>query len=300
MQNNFTGDTFLARWLNNELSDEEVKAFEKSEDFYAYKRIAETSSLLGKPTFNKEKAFQQVLQTRMTVKRKPVIPLWSYWLAASVAILIGIFSLLPSESVYKSLGGEQLAFNLPDGSNVKLNSKSKISFHERKWDDKRELNLNGEAYFKVTPGSRFTVHTNRGDVSVLGTEFNVHSRNNYFEVLCYEGRVKVDFMGDAIILKAGDAVRFIKEEKESWSFSQQSPSWTKGESVFENLPLKEVVKALERHYKVHFETKGIDLNQRFTGSFTHDNLELALKSVFYPMGVKYKLRGKKPILLYRK
>jgi len=300
MQNNFTDETFLARWLNNELSDEEVKAFEKTEDFYAYKRIAETSSLLEKPSFDKEKAFQKLLQNRMASNKKPVITLWSYWLAASIAILMGIFFLLPSESVYKSLGGEQLAFNLPDGSQVKLNSKSEISFHEKKWDNKRELNLNGEAYFKVISGSKFTVHTNRGDVSVLGTEFNVHSRNNYLEVLCYEGRVKVDFIDDTIILKAGDAVRFIDEDKESWNFSEQSPSWTKGESTFENLPLKEVVKALERHYKVRFEFKGIDLNQRFTGSFTHDNLELALKSVFYPMGIKYKLRGKKPILMYRK
>ncbi len=300
MQNNFTDETFLARWLNNELSDEEVKAFEKTKDFYAYKRIAETSSLLEKPSFDKEKAFQKLLQNRMASKKKPVITLWSYWLAASIAIIMGVFFLWPSESVYKSLGGEQLAFNLPDGSNVKLNSKSEISFHEKKWDDKRELNLKGEAYFKVIPGSKFTVHTNRGDVSVLGTEFNVNARKKYFEIQCFEGCVKVDFSGESIILKAGDAVRFMDENKESWNFSQQSPSWTKGESTFENLPLKEVVLALERHYKVRFEAKGIDLNQRFTGSFTHDNLELALKSVFYPMGIKYKIRAKKTILLFRK
>lgn len=300
MQNNFTDDTFLARWLNNELSDEEVKAFEKTEDYYAYKRIATTSALLEKPSFDKGKAFQKLLQNRMAAKRKPIITLLPFWLAASVAILMGIFFLLPSETAYKSLSGEQLAFNLPDGSKVRLNSTSEISFHEKKWDNKRELNLKGEAYFKVIPGSKFKVLTDRGDVSVLGTEFNVHSRNNFFEVFCFEGRVKVNFMGDSIILKAGDAVRFMDKDKESWVFSQQSPSWTKGESAFENLPLKEVAKALERHYKVRFDARGLDLNQRFTGSFTHDNLELALKAVFYPMGIKYKIRGKKPILLYRK
>ncbi|MCZ4693455.1 DUF4974 domain-containing protein [Ancylomarina euxinus] len=300
MNKDFTDDTFLARWLNGELSDEEVKAFEKTKDFHSYKKIAETSALLEAPFFDKKKAFQALLQNRMAAKKKPVITLWSYWLAASVAILMGIFFLLPSETAYKSLGGERLAFNLPDGSKVKLNSMSEISFHEKKWDNKRELKLKGEAYFKVIPGSKFKVHTNLGDVSVLGTEFNVHSRDNFFEVLCFEGRVKVDFMGDSIILKAGDAVRFMDKNKESWIFSQQSPSWVKGESTFENLPLKEVVKALERHYKVRFEAKGIDLNQRFTGSFTHDDLKLALKSVFYPMGIKYKIRGKQPILLYHK
>jgi len=300
MNKDFADDTFLARWLNGELSDEEVKAFEQTEDFHSYKKIAETASLLEAPFFDKKKAFQTLLQNRKAVKPKPRITNWTYWLAASVAIIMGIFFLMPSETTYKSQLGEQIAFNLPDDSSVKLNSMSELSFRERKWDEKRELDLKGEAYFKVVPGSKFTVHTNRGDVSVLGTEFNVQSRNNYFEVHCFEGRVKVDFMGDGIILKAGDAVRFIDEDKESWTFSQQSPSWTKGESTFENLPLKEVVLALERHYKIRFEASGIDINQRFTGSFCHDNLELALKSVFYPMEIEYKIRGKKTILLFRK
>lgn len=300
MQNNFTDDTFLARWLNNELSTEEVKAFEKTKDFYAFKRIVETSSLLEKPVFDKEKAFQKLLQNRMAAKRKPASTLWSYWIAASVAIVIGIFFLLPSKAIYKSKSGEQLALNLPDGSRVKLNSKSEISFRERKWDEKRELDLKGEAYFEVIPGSKFIVHTNRGDVSVLGTEFNVQSRNNYFEVLCFEGQVKVDFLRDSIILKAGNAVRFIDGDKESWIISQQYPPWTKEESSFENLPIKVVIEALERHYKISFEARNINLNQRFTGSFTHDSLELALKSVFYPMGIKFKVRNKKPILLYQK
>jgi len=300
MNKDFTDDTFLARWLNGELSDEEVKAFEQSKYFQSYKKIAETSALLEAPFFDRKKVFQAVLQNRMAAKKKAAIPIWSYWLAASIAIIMGVFFLLPSETNYKSQFGEQIAFNLPDGSSVRLNSKSALSFQEKKWDEKRELDLKGEAYFKVIPGSKFTVHTLRGDVSVLGTEFNVLSRDNYFEVHCFEGRVSVRFMGDDIILKAGDAVRYIDEDKEIWKFSQQTPSWTKGESTFENLPLEEVVLALERHYGIRFKASGVDLKQRFTGSFTHDNLELALKSVFYPMGIDYKIKDKKQILLFRK
>ena len=300
MNKDFTDDTFLARWLNGELSVEEVKAFEQSEDYNYYKKIAETSALLEAPFFDKKKAFQAVLQNRMAAKSKSVFPYWSYWLAASIAIIMGVLFLFPSETTYKSQLGEQIAFNLPDGSSVKLNSKSDLSLNKKNWDRKRELNLNGEAYFKVIHGSKFTVHTQQGDVSVLGTEFNVYSRDKYFEVQCFEGRVKVDFKDDETILKAGDAVRFIEETKELWTFSQQVPSWTKGESTFENLPLKEVILALERQYAVRFKVKGVDLNQRFTGSFTHDNLELALKSVFLPMGIEYKIKDKKQILLFRK
>ncbi|RXQ89008.1 DUF4974 domain-containing protein [Ancylomarina salipaludis] len=300
MNKDFTDDTFLARWLNGELSVEEVKAFEQSEDYNYYKKIAETSALLEAPFFDKKKAFQAVLQNRMAVKSKSAFPYWSYWLAASIAIIMGGVFLFPSETTYKSQLGEQIAFNLPDGSSVKLNSMSDLSFNKKNWDRKRELNLNGEAYFKVIHGSKFTVHTQQGDVSVLGTEFDVHSRDKYFEVQCFKGRVKVDFKDDETILKAGDAVRFIEETKELWTFSQQVPSWTKGESTFENLPLKEVILAIERQYAVRFKVKGVDLNQRFTGSFTHDNLELALKSVFLPMGIEYKIKDKKQILLFRK
>jgi len=300
MNRDFTDDTFLARWLNGELSVEEVKAFEQSKDFHYYKKIAETSTLLEAPFFDKKKAFQAVLQNKMAAKRKSAFSYLPYWIAASIAIIMGALFLFPSTTTFKSQFGELLAFNLPDGSSVKLNAKSDLSFNKKKWDEKRELNLKGEAYFKVIPGSKFTVHTQLGDVSVLGTEFNVHSRDNYFEVQCFKGRVKVDFMSDEIILKAGDAVRFIDEAKEIWKFSQQVPSWTKGESSFENLPLKDVILAIERHYDVRFKVKGVDLNQRFTGSFTHDSLEIALKSVFLPMGIGYKIKDKKQILLFPK
>ncbi len=300
MNKDFTDDTFLARWLDGKLSDVELEAFEKRGDFHSYKKIVDTANMLKAPAFDTEKAFKALLKSRGAIIRKPAYSIWSYAVAASVAIIMGIFFLFPSEIKFNSQLGEQLAFNLPDGSSVKLNAKSELSFVKKTWKEKRDLNLNGEAYFKVNKGSKFTVHTNKGNVSVLGTEFNVFARDNYFEVQCFEGRVKVDYMGSAVILKAGDAIRYINDNEELWTFTQQSPAWVKGESTFKNLPLKEVVLALERHYKIHFEAKGVDLSQRFTGSFTHDNLKLALKSVFYPMDIKYKIKDKNQVLLFRK
>jgi Fe2+-dicitrate sensor, membrane component len=65
---------------------------------------------------------------------------------------------------------------------VNLNSSSQLSYSKNKWDSKREVTLNGEAFFKVSKGSTFDVITLNGKVSVLGTQFNVKQRENYFEV----------------------------------------------------------------------------------------------------------------------
>ena len=53
-------DTFLARWLNNELTSKELEEFEASSDFLIYKKIAEKSSELKPPSFNKEEAFKNI------------------------------------------------------------------------------------------------------------------------------------------------------------------------------------------------------------------------------------------------
>ena len=300
MKNNFNDDTFLARWLSNKLSDEELKLFEQSEDFETYKKIAHTSRLLKKPDFNEHDAFQSFLQNRTKKKKKTFQSSWVYLFAASVAILIGIFIFTPSETKYESKLGEQLTFNLPDGSKVELNAKSKISFNGKTWDENRNLNLKGEAYFKVIEGSKFTVQTEKGIVSVLGTEFNVNSRENYFDVQCFEGRVRVETKIDTLILMAGDAIRLTGDTKENYTISHQLPLWNYNESNFENLALKQVILELERQYLIRFNSDNIDSNKRFTGSFCHDNLKIALKTVFDPMGINYKIDSQNQLILSKK
>ncbi len=300
MQNNFNDDTFLARWLSDKLSDEELKIFEQSENFETYKKIANTSRLLKKPNFDEKKAFQSFLQKKKNEKEKSSPFSWTYFVAASVAILIGVFFFIPSDTKYESELGEQLAFSLPGGSAVKLNAKSKISFKAKSWDKNRNVNLNGEAYFKVVEGSKFTIQTEKGMVTVLGTEFNVNSRKNYFEVQCFDGRVQVATKTDLLILKAGDAIRFVGDQNENWTLSHQLPLWTRNESHFENLALKYVILELERHYHIRCNPDQIDLNQRFTGSFCHDDLDLALKIVFNSMGINYRIDSQNQLILSAK
>jgi ferric-dicitrate binding protein FerR (iron transport regulator) len=300
MQKNFNDDTFLARWLNGTLSKEELAEFENSEDFAVYSRIADTSKQLQAPAFNKEQAFQNLLDDRRSKKKTIRMPQWTYWVAASVAIIIAIFTFMPSEVSYTSIAGEQIAVNLPDGSTVKMNALSELSWNKAEWKENRTLNLKGEAFFKVKKGKKFTVQTKLGNVSVLGTQFTVHSRNNYFEVRCYEGKVKLEQNGDVSILTKGKAIRIINGEKENQAFTNNTPSWIDGETTFENIPLKEVLAAIQRQFDVEIDTANVDLEQRFTGSFSHEDLELALKAVCYPLEIEFKIESKKQVKLFVK
>lgn len=300
MSKDFTDDIFLSKWLSGDLSDEEVKTFEQSDDFLIYKKIADTSALLEAAPFNKKEAFDTFLKKQN--KNKPVrrISKWTFRLVASVVILFGIYFIYPSQTKYVCENGEQFSFYLPDSSTVILNAQSQINYKESNWFEKRELSLNGEAFFDVTKGAKFVVHTQQGDVTVLGTEFNVQSRQDYFEIQCFEGSVSVHRKAKDYLLKVGDVIRFIDNEIDSLKSKSVKPTWIKGESRFENLPVGQVLKALERYYDVRFVIKNVDLKQRFTGSFCHNNLKLALKSVCYPLGIKFKIKPKKQVVLYCK
>jgi ferric-dicitrate binding protein FerR (iron transport regulator) len=196
---------------------------------------------------------------------------------------------MPSSEISHSTAfGQQKVIELPDGSLVTINSKSTIEFNPDSWQSSRILNLSGEAYFKVKKGSQFTVNTPNGDVVVLGTEFNVNSSHNFFEVICYEGKVKVEKNSKAYILTPGKIIRKFNENKLEENFTNKNfPDWTKGESTFVSVPLEFVIKSIEKQYNLTVISNQVDITRVYTGSFTHNNLDVALATVFKTMNIKY-------------
>lgn len=293
MNQKYTSDTFLAKWLNEELTDAERLAFEKTPEFEEYSKIVDKMRLFEAPVFSKERVFekiQQRLQKPSKVKR--LIPNWMPAVAASVVLFLGVFYFFENETTYRTSYGAQKVFLLPDGSEVQLNAKSSIVFDEKAWKKgMRTLTLDGEGYFIVQKGSLFSVKTEAGKVQVLGTEFNVKRVDQYFEVRCFEGKVSVQKASEIQILTAGNGIR--ADEGQAMEFlevKEVAPSWTVGESRFQDTPLKIVFEELERQYNLHIQTKDVDLNQRFTGSFTHANQETALQTVCLPMQLTYLAR----------
>lgn len=286
-----TQDELTKKWLNNELSPAEKIKFEDLEDakfnqyivdFAANFRTPETYQLSSFETF------QQNFQASNEVK-----PLQGYsaWLkiASVIIIALGIFYFTvlhaPMTSI-STLANEMNSINLPDKSFVKLNENSILTYNEKKWNEKRELNLSGEAYFDVEKGKKFDVKTEMGTVSVLGTEFNVYSNDGTFNVTCYEGLVSVSFNEKNIELPAGTEMKISEGSFEKIAVNIVEPQWLKKLSVFENEPIENVIFELEKHYNINIvysNTKSI----KFSGAFENNNLQNALKSITEPFNLNF-------------
>lgn len=283
-------EAFLTRWLNNELTDLELEKFRNSTEYSMYSRIMSTSEELSIPEFRSEKVRKKLIkQISASNKKAKVVKFRIKYIstAASVAIILGLWLFVNSSTTsYKTNFGEQLSVMLPDSSEVLLNSKSSIEFDKKKWNQKREVLLKGEAYFKVRKGKKFKVITGLGNVAVLGTQFNVHSSSDYVEVKCFEGKVNVTSGKDQNILNRGNASRSFKTGvTEKWAITTQEPGWKNGESSFKSIALKYVINSIENQFGVTFKVENINLEQKFTGSYTHDDLKIALKTVFEPMKI---------------
>ena len=293
MEKHYSDESFLARWVSGDLTSEELKAFKTSPDYEEFVRINKVSQKLSPPQFNKAEVFNNLQKQidspqEIVSKTRRLNPYLLYGMVASVVLLLGYFLFFNTTQSFDTDFGEQLVITLPDNSQAILNSKSSLSFDKKKWNENRVLQLDGEAYFKVEKGSDFTVKTNKGNVTVLGTEFNVNTGVSYFEVQCFEGRVKVvtNNNNEAILTK-GKAIRELNNKIENWNFALETPTWIANESTFETAPLEQVINALEHQYNVKVDASIIDLNQRYTGSFTHSDINLALQSIFTPMEISY-------------
>lgn len=293
-------DIFLSKWLNNQLSEDELNEFKSSEDYDTYVKIIEGTSKLKAPSYDLDKAFVE-LKAKRNGHHKTNRKWYQYGIAASVILLIGFISYFNffNNTTYSSDFGEQIAFNLPDGSKVILNSKSTISFDESNWESNRTLELKGEAYFDVEKGNTFTVTTSQGDVSVLGTEFNVHAEKGFFEVSCYEGKVKVNDHKNKNVnyLIPNNGYRHIRNMKAvSLQFEELNPSWLEKHSTFKSLPIKYVFNALEKHYNIKIVYNNFDDTIPYTGTFPNNNREIALETVLKSVNLKYTIEGNSVIL----
>jgi len=296
-------ENYLAKWLNNELSETELSEFKKSDEYASYMRISEASKKMKAPDFDVDKAYTVFKNGQMEEAPK-VIPLRPYKqflrIAAVIALMLtGSYFYLNSldESFNTSLA-ERTEVTLPDNSEITLNADSQLSFNEKNWDNERAVQLDGEAFFKVAKGKRFTVSTTSGTVAVLGTQFNVENRDGFFEVTCYEGLVSVSYNNKETKLPAGNSFLVINGEIQNTEKPKtQQPSWMLNESSFTSIPLKYVFNEFERQYNIEVNTKNVDTNQLFTGTFSNTDLKIALESISTPSQISYKL-GEDNVLFY--
>ncbi len=258
-------------------------------------KIMRMSSDLSIPAGKNQQQVLEAILSGATQKKQPkTIKLTKYFMAAAaiMLLLIGFYSvsLVFSNEKVKTGFASQTTVKLPDGTLVTLNAGSKLVWNERRFDKERTVTVDGEAFFDVKKGSRFTIKTHNGNVTILGTQLNVFSRENDFRVSCITGKVGVSSGSSEVVLLPGEKAGLTNSvlQKTTSAHIEQTASWKEGIFYFEDQPLVSIFGEIERQFNVSVKYKG-NPGRLITVSFTNRKLEEALDVVCIPMGLKYEL-----------
>ena len=230
-------------------------------------------------------------------------------LVASIAIFMfvsGFFYyqfFFHSEITLFTKYGQQLETYLPDGSKVTLNANSSLRYHSK---DPRKVWLEGEAFFEVKKmpkrGEDFQVLTQDLTVNVLGTSFNVNTRNDKTKVFLEEGKVRLKVYNsakDLIEMDPGDLIAYskkhnkLKENRKNASVLENA-YWKEGTLIFNDTPLADALYEIEDIYGIQFVLQSEELqNETISGGVPIKDLNITLQSLLEVYGIKIRSEGKR-------
>lgn len=196
--------------------------------------------------------------------------------------------------------GVKKTFTLPDGSRVKLNSGSRLSFPERFIGNQRRVVLEGEAFFEVAENTEqpFFIELSGMVVQVVGTSFNIRAvdEEEKFEVAVVSGLVRVTNSYNSLLIHPNNMAVFDREQNQlsvSGFDSAKQLAWKDGVLHFSKSPLKKVFDKLEKWYGVNFMiAPEINQNEKYSGEYYNETLENVLKGISYTSHFDYKIEGK--------
>lgn len=212
-----------------------------------------------------------------------------------------------TEVVYNKLevprGGECM-IKLDDGTKVWVNAETKLKYPVAFVGDRREVVLEGEAFFDVAKNEKpFIVKTSFGDVRVLGTAFGISAYASESEsyTTLVRGKVSVEREGgEPVVILPGEQVvtfkdgKMIKQEVDVEEFV----GWKDGIYVFKEKSLGEIMKTLERWYNisVDFQEKSL-VDLPFTGNLKrYDDINVFFDALTRTGDMKYRVEGNQVIL----
>lgn len=290
-----------ARWHSGEITDEEYAMLKEKGILEDLEHIRSTTDRWKIPKYNSEAGFDK-FKTKHIRPKNNVRKINLYWIGAIAACFALVFfitktlSLSTGQQLYASNGTTE-AIEFADGTAIVINDGSSIKYDQDNWINERKIELIGEAVFQVSKGKPFVVNTQRGTVEVLGTQFNVRSRGGNLYVECYEGSVRVSANDQTTILTAQQSVNVISGKmNEKDVISHSHPLWDRGTSKFYEEDLMSVFDELEYQFDVNIKASNFD--RKFSGAFSHDDLDTALRNICKPLGLNYKIqKDQKTVLI---
>lgn len=199
-------------------------------------------------------------------------------------------------------GSHEYWLTLSDGTRVHLDGSSTLTYPAQFTDGRREVLLDGMAYFKVAhqydnTDSRFIVATRQGLITDLGTEFvvNTRAKAGTTEVVLLSGRVSVQpNSGTAVMMQPGQKAEMRAGAAQLGDADLDFyKAWNEGEMLFQDTPLSEVMHIVELWYDVDVSFQNPDLgNTAVTGSVDrYASLQAILKAVSAVTGVRITRQG---------
>ena len=250
-------------------------------------------------------------------------------IAASLAILSlgllfvsGYFQSAPgtlTAQIHETELGEQKALRLPDGSNIRMNTASRLKVEYEA--SARTVYLNrGEAFFDVQADSQrpFMVETPKGTITALGTAFSVRLGKPDMQVTVSEGVVKLsgrkqdetnvtglssEWVQEPAMLTAGQSASFDKKLNSIETLEPrkiiQRLAWRDGMLIFEGDTLEAVIDEVSRYTPIEIHISDPDLKQlRIGGYFRIGEIDNLLKALEKGFGVRVEHAGIERIFLY--
>jgi len=318
-------EKLLIRYFSSELAESEKEKVDNwrnksPENEKAFQEILyswEAMPLLHEmENFNPFVALNKVNSRIERIERKK----WLSFLQRAVAVLIIPLMMYSVYITFKSVSISQTAenetimqsftakqgqlshFTLSDGTQVWLNSGSTIHFPNKFNGNKREIELEGEAYFDVVKNTKqpFLVETKDLNIEVLGTSFNVanYSDESTSEIVLVEGKVKLFSEHNNKIHNYGYLIpgrRAVYSKKEKKVLANKVDvdkyiSWRDGILVFRDDSMSEVVKRLSRWFNVEITIKDPEIkNYIYTATFSDETLSQVLYFLKVSAPIEYRI-----------
>ncbi len=238
------------------------------------------------------------------------------WSAAGVAVLcliaVSVWKhLAPRNKIYTKT--EYILFaetnnipkevKLPDGSSVQLNNYSSLDISKDFNNKKREVLLNGSAFFKVHKNHLrpFIVTSGSIKTTALGTAFYIYNLHpETISVSLVEGKVRVQGNHNFVELLPGEKALYTSGEpisKDSFN-KEQLLSFTNGKIEFEHANLQEITTILGEYFNKEVVVTGNAAKINFTGSFDSKRIETILEALQFTYNIQYKIEGQKVAIYF--
>jgi len=237
-------------------------------------------------------------------------------LKIAAILLIGIFAsryIFPESKpenviVMQSIhvpAGQRAEITLVDGTKVWLNAKTTFTFPNYFSESSRNVTINGEGFFDVSSNKHkpFIVKTDKYDIKVFGTKFNVmaYSGKGIFETSLLEGSVEVMKTGvtKGIFIKPYEQIFQGKDNLVMSPIDNMNHFlWKDGIISFNNESFTDIVKKLELYFDLKIDVKNEKiLNYQCTGKFrTKEGVEHILRVLQLSNRFSFKTDDKKNII----